>query len=68
MTTNFIISQGGVDKLVKPDGAWDLVELAKSEKKKLLWYPDEWHDLQNGPIWEEVMQLYVDMIPEYLEK
>ena len=68
MTTNFIISQGGVDKLVKPDGAWDLVELAKSEKKKLLWYPDEWHDLQGGAIWKDLMQKKIDLIPEFLGK
>lgn len=46
--SSFVIVQGGLDKLVHPDGAFELFDKCKSKDKTIWFYEQMWHD-----IWHE---------------
>jgi len=54
VSTPFIVSQGRIDKLIDPNGAFDLLEKSQTRDthKRLLYYKDAWHDLMHDPVWE----------------
>ncbi len=54
LNTPFIVSQGKIDKVVDPNGAFDLMEKSTTpvELKQLLYYKEAWHDLIHDPVWE----------------
>ena len=68
LDTPYIITQGGIDKLVNPSGAYDLMKKSKTVKKVLLFYPKVWHNICLDPKWEKVMDDVVKMIPEFLNE
>jgi len=55
-----------VDKIIRPDGAWDLMERSKTEKKDILWYPKVWHDCWGDNQWEEIMDDVIKLLPKYM--
>jgi len=43
-----LVIQGGLDKLVDPELAYELERLSPSDDKTVLFYDDLWHDIWHG--------------------
>ena len=66
LTTPFIVSQGGYDKIIHPQGAFDLMKKSKSIKKDILYYPKMWHCLIYDPTWEKIIDDIIKLLPKYI--
>jgi len=59
LKTPWLVIQGGLDKLVDPELAYELERLSPSDDKTVLFYDDLWHD-----IWHE--EEIDDIIPKMI--
>ncbi|EAS06200.2 alpha/beta hydrolase family protein (macronuclear) [Tetrahymena thermophila SB210] len=56
----FLVIQGGLDKCVDPDLAFDLMEKSPSKDKQIIYYEGMWHDIWHEPEIYEILPQVVD--------
>ena len=57
-----------MDRLVDPNGCFDLIEKSAEKKKGLFYYPNGRHNLLRGYLWEGLLNNIIRLVPRFLKK